>query len=812
MPATDVAVLDPGEVAGAFGVLPTLAPVAAELLRLADDERASLEDIARVIGRDPALAGQLLRVANSAMFGMGGRTTSLARAASILGLRTVKLLSLSFSVVTRPDPADEGATLVWRHTLVTSAVARAISARRTPRLADECFIAGLLGNLGRLALAEHPAYAEAAQGSPAWLDTAEELAAVGCTSDEVTARILDNWGLPPVLGEAIRNRSEPDRAEGVAAVVAAVLGVANAAARLVVASPEHAGHALEHYRHTAGLHLALTAKEADALLVDAAPALEEIAAMFRSENPHDVPLDVLLLRAKDGLARLSLATLAALSQEQHRTEQLESENRRLAAEAATDTLTALPNRRAYETFIERAVGARARRQASGALGLLMIDLDHFKSINDTYGHRVGDSVLRLIGAMLALHTRRDEFTARIGGEEFAVVIPTTDAEEIALAAERFRRAIGMEPLDTPAGPLRITASVGAAWLDDTRAAGRQAPVRRGGRRPARGEAGRPELHRDGARRLTARGIDHVPRRSHPGTPAPGRRVDAVARRRAHVRVCAMPGAARRAVALARASHLAPTVAVTVFAGAYALGIGAGAGRAGQVALAVLAGQLSIGWSNDWIDAERDRAVGRSDKPVVSGGVAAAQVRAAALVAAAACVLLSFLLGPAAGAVHVLAVASAWAYNAWLKATAWSWVPYALSFGLLPSVATLALHGRLATATTTVAAALLGVGAHLANVLPDLDDDAATGVVGLPHRLGRRRATAASVAVLVGATAIVALSTPGGITGTGLAALVAAAGLGTSAAWVASRRPASRYPFLAAMGVAGVTVAVLVAVG
>ncbi len=72
MPATDVVVLDPGEVAASFGVLPTLAPVAAELLRLADDERASLEDIARVIGRDPALASQLLRVANSAMFGMGG--------------------------------------------------------------------------------------------------------------------------------------------------------------------------------------------------------------------------------------------------------------------------------------------------------------------------------------------------------------------------------------------------------------------------------------------------------------------------------------------------------------------------------------------------------------------------------------------------------------------------------------------------------------------------------------------------------------------------------------------------------------------
>lgn len=467
MPATDVAVLDPGDVADSFGVLPTLAPVAAELLRLADDERASLEDIAHVIERDPALAGQLLRVANSAVFGMGGRTTSLARAASILGLRTVKLLSLSFSVVTRPDPADARAALVWRHTLVMSALARAISARRAPRLADECFVAGLLGNLGRLALAEHPAYAEAADAAPTWLDTADELAAVGCTSDEVTARILDSWGLPSVLSDAIRNRTEPDHAEQLARPVARVLDVAAAAARLVVARPDHAGAALETYRRAAARHLALTAKEADDLLVDAAPALEEIAAMFRSENPHDAPLDVLLLRAKDALARLSLATVAALSQEQHRTERLESENRRLAAEAATDALTALPNRRAYDDVIERTVAARERRPVPGALGLLMIDLDRFKAVNDTYGHRVGDSVLRLMGAMLALHTRRDEFAARIGGEEFAVVVPMTDPEEITLAAERFRRAIAGEVLDTPAGPLHITASVGAAWLDDT---------------------------------------------------------------------------------------------------------------------------------------------------------------------------------------------------------------------------------------------------------------------------------------------------------------------------------------------------------
>ena len=267
---------------------------------------------------------------------------------------------------------------------------------------------------------------------------------------------------------------------------------------------------------------------------------------------------------------------------------------------------------------------------------------------------------------------------------------------------------------------------------------------------------------------------------------------------------------RGVLALVRAAHAAPAFAVTAFAGAYSWAVGA---PAVLVTAAVLAGQLSIGWSNDWVDAARDQAVGRTDKPLATGVLTVAAVRTAALVALVACVVLSFTLGAAAGVVHLVTVASAWSYNLWLKATRWSWVPYALSFGLLPSVATLALDPpRAAPVTTTVAAAQLGVGAHLANVLPDLEDDAATGVVGLPHRLGRRRTTLGAVALLLAATALVVLGTPGGATAFGVVALVVAAALAASAAWVAARRPTRRYPFLAAIGVAAVTVAVLVTTG
>src|SRR5690606_22257873 len=127
----------------------------------------------------------------------------------------------------------------------------------------------------------------------------------------------------------------------------------------------------------------------------------------------------------------------------------------------------------------------------------------------------------------------------------------------------------------------------------------------------------------------------------------------------------------------------PTVVVTALAAALVAGAGGSPGTVALAGAAVAVGQLSVGWSNDWIDAARDQAVHRADKPVVRGLVTSGQLRAAALGAAAACVVLSLATGVLPGVVHVVAVASAWAYNARLKSSAASWVPYAVSFGLLP---------------------------------------------------------------------------------------------------------------------------------
>ncbi|WP_328564842.1 UbiA family prenyltransferase [Streptomyces coelicoflavus] len=262
----------------------------------------------------------------------------------------------------------------------------------------------------------------------------------------------------------------------------------------------------------------------------------------------------------------------------------------------------------------------------------------------------------------------------------------------------------------------------------------------------------------------------------------------------------------RVPALLRSCHPEPAVAVTVFTTALAVAAGRGPAGSAAVAAAVLAGQLSVGWCNDAVDAQRDTACGRRDKPVATGDLPPRAVAVAAGAALGLCVPLSLLSGAAAGAAHLGGmVAAGWAYNLRLKHTLLSPLPYAVGFGSLPAFVTLGLPSPSWPAWwAVVAGALLGVGAHLVNVLPDIEDDLATGVRGLPQRLGRPACRRLAPLLMLAAVGALVAGPPGPVGATGWA-LTAAAGtvavLGT-----ASSSKRSRRPFRAAIVVAGMAVA------
>ena len=132
----------------------------------------------------------------------------------------------------------------------------------------------------------------------------------------------------------------------------------------------------------------------------------------------------------------------------------------LAEQARTDALTGIMNRRAILERLSEEM-ARARRDATG-LGVGMIDIDHFKRINDAYGHAAGDQVLREVVARASSATRPYDGFGRFGGEEFLTIVPACPDSEVASVLERIRNAVGDSPVEVESHQIRVTVSIGGA--------------------------------------------------------------------------------------------------------------------------------------------------------------------------------------------------------------------------------------------------------------------------------------------------------------------------------------------------------------
>jgi 4-hydroxybenzoate polyprenyltransferase len=252
----------------------------------------------------------------------------------------------------------------------------------------------------------------------------------------------------------------------------------------------------------------------------------------------------------------------------------------------------------------------------------------------------------------------------------------------------------------------------------------------------------------------------------------------------------------RALALLRSAHPEPGGAVTLAMTLLAVGVGhRGWGIVG-VAAAVGATQLSVGWVNDWLDADRDRLAGRGDKPVAAGAVSRRTVGIAGLISSLAVPFLGLPFGGLATVCITLVGIFALLYDWPLKSTVFSVLPYLVAFGLLPAFVVISLPGHpWPPVWLVVAGSLLGGGAHFANVLPDLADDAATGVSGLPHKIGATGSTLAAAGLLLAATLTLVFGPPGRPSWAGLTAAAAAAvvlPLGWYAAQRARGRPVAMF--------------------
>ena len=191
----------------------------------------------------------------------------------------------------------------------------------------------------------------------------------------------------------------------------------------------------------------------------------EILNYHRDGQPYWIRLSVHPDRSDDGALEGFTAIQTDITEEKTIRENLEQEiERRSKLEAelrylsSHDALSGMPNRRHFFEQTGREL-ARCRRHAR-PLSLILFDLDHFKSVNDSRGHAAGDAVIRAVGDLCGRSQRGHDFAARIGGEEFTVLLPETDLDGAAIVAERLRRALEHMPLAESGDSFCVTASFG----------------------------------------------------------------------------------------------------------------------------------------------------------------------------------------------------------------------------------------------------------------------------------------------------------------------------------------------------------------
>ncbi len=454
--------------------LPSPPAIALKILEAVREEENSFDDLARIVSSDPSLSVRILRVANSSLYGLSQPVDSLAQATGMIGTDALKNIALSFVIVQEFQNAPQGSFDLehfWRRA-VTAAVAADMLGAAVGCGGQDLFVSGLLQDLGVLILfLSHPdGYTtvldnKRVSGSSTCVVEQEQFA---CDHTEVGYYLLSSWNLPDSIAMPIRWHHSAVEAEEEYRSAARVLCFADKISALY--------HGLHSNEKSSAVHKGLArhwklSNEAIGELIDAVgEKSREILEVFAIDPGRIKPFSQIMQEANEELGELNFSyeqMVLELKQAKQNAEQLALElqraNNSLRELAYRDSLTGLYNHRYFQKVLEAELD-RANRYGH-PVSLLMVDIDFFKKVNDSYGHPVGDEVLVDVSNVLIRLVRSCDIVARYGGEEFAIVLPETGTTGAKVLAQRLRRGVEQEKIESNGQPIAVTISIGLAATD-----------------------------------------------------------------------------------------------------------------------------------------------------------------------------------------------------------------------------------------------------------------------------------------------------------------------------------------------------------
>jgi diguanylate cyclase (GGDEF)-like protein len=455
--------------------LPSPPGVALKILEAVRQEENSFDDIARIIMADPALTARILKIANSSLFGLPNPVDSLSQATSLIGTNALKNIALAFVIVQdlRDDPQGSfDLTVFWKRSITTAVAAETIMEYVGLKDTD-IFVSGLLQDLGILVLNlvdpdSFTALKDEKRVNNITSSEAEKKR-YGFDHAEVSDYLLSIWGLPSKMCQSIK-RHHSEKKSDKCDESAIILGVADKISTIYHGMNSNALSRDVHSVLEEGYNVPL--EQADELIDIVGEKSREILELF-TIDPGDIkPFSQIMQEANEELGRLNLSyaqVVLELKQSKQNAEKLALElklaNDSLRELAYRDSLTGLFNIRYFNEIMVAEI-ERAYRYKH-PLSLVLLDIDFFKKVNDTYGHPAGDFVLREVATTFTNLLRNCDIVARYGGEEFAIILPETKGSSAKILAQRVRRGIEQLEIHYESNAIPITISCGIASCDFT---------------------------------------------------------------------------------------------------------------------------------------------------------------------------------------------------------------------------------------------------------------------------------------------------------------------------------------------------------
>jgi diguanylate cyclase (GGDEF)-like protein len=433
--------------------LPSVPAVAVEILALCEQEEVGTSEIAVVLARDPALATKVLKVANSAFYGVRSQVTTLDRAVSIIGINATMSLSLSFSLVGSLKKASTGfdPVLYWRRCIITAATAKLLGLRKHKN-GDEYLLAGLIQDIGMPVLNaafpdQYGRLITSAGGNHEKLVQLER-ESFGADHSAVGCWLAHRWNLPEKLWMSIAVSHDPEIDQGSELADFCKLVTLAGHVAEIWCDPQTVA-ATAFARDKVGGLLDMSPEAFENLLQEVAASLPEMTSNLDMDIGGEECVNRLLDQAREALAVLNI--------------QVQQHLREIQDMASYDRLTMLYNRGYLEHVLPQYYDAAVT--SNSPLSVIFVDIDNFKKINDNYGHHTADTALNSMGLILRSAIRTSDLIARYGGDEFVCLLPNTDEEGAKSAAERMRESVASSSQKIlNSGEVELSVSLGCATL------------------------------------------------------------------------------------------------------------------------------------------------------------------------------------------------------------------------------------------------------------------------------------------------------------------------------------------------------------